>query len=235
MTQSAIVTGANRGIGFAIVNELLMAETHDVLAIVRDASTANALRERFSSFYSDRKLTIKTADLANHREVKILCTEIRMLKNCSVLINNAGVFSFGTLNIEQLDFTSMLYVNFTTPVLLTEAVVDNMKERQAGNIINIGSSAGRKGLSGVGLYGATKHALTGFSESLMKELISSNIKVTTINPAFVDTDMTRNFVGMQGKLKIHVEDIVNSIRLILSLSEGAVIPHIDIECASVVK
>jgi len=233
MKPTAVITGANRGIGFALTKYLLQRGSHDIFAIVRNSAAAEQLQREVATLSCHCRLEIKSANLESEVEVASLCHEIRTLEHCDLLINNAGIFEAGSLDRNEGDNSRLFAVNFTAAVKFMAAVAEQMKIRRAGNIINIGSSAGRKGLSGIGMYGATKYALVGFSESLMRELIGFDIKVTTINPAFVDTDMTRGFTAMQDKVKIQVEDIVNTVRLILSLSKGAVIPHIDIACCSV--
>jgi short-subunit dehydrogenase len=177
------------------------------------------------------RLVIKVVDFSDTDAVQTLCHDLGKNKNLAVLINNAGIFMPGTTDIEYQNLLDMTEVNFFAPFLLTQAVSHAMQKNKQGYIINIASNAARRVISGIGAYSASKHALLGLSGSLMLELLPHNIKVTNINPGFTNTDMTRHFPNLADDEKIQPQDIVNCISFLLSLSPGAIIPNIDVECA----
>ncbi|OCJ29074.1 SDR family oxidoreductase [Serratia sp. 14-2641] len=231
MKKFAVITGASRGIGKAITEDFIKKAVFDVMAIVRTPSLAEHLREEWTMLNPACRLVIKVVDFSDTDAVQTLCHDLGKNKNLAVLINNAGIFMPGTTDIEYQNLLDMTEVNFFAPFLLTQAVSHAMQKNKQGYIINIASNAARRVISGIGAYSASKHALLGLSGSLMLELLPHNIKVTNINPGFTNTDMTRHFPNLADDEKIQPQDIVNCISFLLSLSPGAIIPNIDVECA----
>lgn len=231
MKKLAVITGASRGIGKAITEDFIKKASFDVMAIVRTTSLSEQLREEWRMLNPACHIVIKTADFDDADSVQTLCHDLGKNKNLAVLINNAGIFMPGTTDIEYQDLLDMTKVNFFAPFLLIQAVSHVMQKNKQGYIINIASNSARRTISGIGAYSASKHALLGISGSLMLELLPYNIKVTNINPGFTNTDMTRNFPYVEDDEKIQPQDIVNCISFLLSLSPGAIIPHIDVECS----
>ena len=102
-------------------------------------------------------------------------------------------------------------------------------KQRSGTIINIASDAGKIGYAGWGAYCASKFGLVGLSESLYKEVAPYGIKVTTLCPSWVDTDMAK-ISGLATKEMISPADILNTVRWLLSLSAGAVVKELAIKC-----
>ncbi len=174
-----LVTGATKGIGRAIAEELK--SVGHVFATGRDE---NALK-------SFEKYCV--CDLAC--QIDIL-TEFVKENDIDILINNAGEYIYGgicDMNAEQTEH--IIAVNLTAPVKLASAVCGNMKSKKWGRIINIGSISGVMGEANASLYSATKSGLIGFTKALALELAEYNITVNTINPGWVDTDLGKNSIA----------------------------------------
>ncbi|WP_266205637.1 3-ketoacyl-ACP reductase [Pontibacter kalidii] len=186
--KNALVTGAGKGIGRAIalalaeegVNVALMARTTSQLEEVAGAVTAKGVTA-----------AVVTADVTDIHAVNSAVAQAReQLGPIDILINNAGVGAFAKfLEMEPEKWESIIKVNLLGPYYVTRAVLPEMIERQTGDIINISSTAGQKGAPVTSAYSASKFGLIGMSESLMQEVRKHNIRVSTLTPSTVATDM----------------------------------------------
>ncbi|WP_299760676.1 3-ketoacyl-ACP reductase [uncultured Pontibacter sp.] len=186
--KNALVTGAGKGIGRALaialaaegVNVALMARTTSQLEEVAEAVKAKGV-----------KAAVITADVTDIEAVNTAVAQAReQLGPIDILINNAGVGAFGKfLEMEPEKWESIIKVNLMGPYYVTRAVLPEMMERQTGDIVNVSSTAGQKGAPVTSAYSASKFGLIGMSESLMQEVRKHNIRVTTLTPSTVATDM----------------------------------------------
>ena len=112
------------------------------------------------------------------------------LGTIDILINNAGIGAFGKfLELEPAQWENIIKVNLMGPYYVTRAVLPEMIERQTGDIVNVSSTAGLKGAPVTSAYSASKFGLIGMSESLMQEVRKHNIRVTTLTPSTVATEL----------------------------------------------
>lgn len=110
-----------------------------------------------------------------------------------ILVNNAGISSFANfMDLEPQRWEEIIKVNLFGPYYMTRAVLPEMIERKAGDILNISSTAGKNGAAVTSAYSASKFALIGMSESLMQEVRKHNISVSTLMPSTVATDMAKD-------------------------------------------
>jgi NAD(P)-dependent dehydrogenase (short-subunit alcohol dehydrogenase family) len=146
-------------------------------------------------------------------------------------VNNAGIAilkPFDQLSLEDWDAT--MATNLRSLYLVTREVLPSMRARRRGDIVNIASLAGRNGFAGGTAYAASKHAVLGFSRSLMLEVRKENIRVITVCPGSVDTPLIQH----QGMLKPDVtrilrpEDVAESIVAALALPERAMVSELDV-------
>lgn len=186
--KSALITGAGKGIGKAIaialakegVNVGLLARTTAQLEEVAAELRAQGI-----------KAAVATADVADINSVNEAVKQIgAKLGPIDILINNAGTAKFGKfLELEPAEWEHIIRVNLLGTYYVTRAVLPEMIERQTGDIINISSTAGQRGAPVTSAYSASKFAVIGFSESLMQEVRKHNIRVSTLTPSTVATDM----------------------------------------------
>ena len=178
--QTAVITGASRGIGRAIA--LRISATHHVVALARTRGELDSLANEIQSLGGSCD-TIESS-VADANAVARALDGVR----ADVLVNNAGVgFLKPMLELTPDEWQTMVDVNFNALFHVTRALLPGMVQRGRGHIVMIGSIAGRTASVGGTCYAATKHAVMGFSESLMLEVRDKGVKVSVVNPGSVAT------------------------------------------------
>lgn len=190
--KTALVTGAGKGIGKAIVTALAKEGVH-VGLIARTSTDLEQASAQIEQTYGVR-VSIAAADISNRVEVEQAVQKIEEeLGSIDILVNNAGIAKFGKLvDMPPEDWEQIIQVNLMGTYYVTRAVLPGMIERNHGNIINISSSAGERAFATSSAYCASKFALMGLTESLMQEVRKHNIRVTALTPSTVNTDLAKN-------------------------------------------
>jgi 3-oxoacyl-[acyl-carrier protein] reductase len=186
--KNAIITGAGKGIGRALAIALAQEGVNIGLMARTDADLQNVAAEL-------KQFGVRTATAAvNVADIDAVNAAVSQLKSdlgaIDILINNAGISSFGSfMELDPSRWEEIVKVNLFGPYYVTRAVLPEMIERKIGDIINISSTAGKNGAAVTSAYSASKFALIGMSESLMQEVRKHNIRVSTMLPSTVATDM----------------------------------------------
>jgi 3-oxoacyl-[acyl-carrier protein] reductase len=178
----AVVTGGSRGIGKAIVDELLNSGHHVVVADINiDGLSANGQALSFE------KLDVTNAEASNALLEKV----VKEHGSIDVLVNNAGVTRDGLLmRMSEADWDLVLNINLKGVFNVTKAAIRPMMSQKRGKIINIASVVGISGNPGQANYCASKAGVIGFTKSVAKEVASRNITVNAVAPGYIETDMT---------------------------------------------
>jgi 3-oxoacyl-[acyl-carrier protein] reductase len=230
MTNSiAIVTGASKGVGRALAIGLAR-DGFKVAAMARSIDKLGTIAKE-AGVPESSVLPIRL-DLS---DVQSIVAAVRAIPadfgKLAIVVNNAAEGGAGTLDVGVEKFQSLLNVNVAGPFRLLQEVVPLLRERKDGLIVNVASRAGKIGFAGWGAYGASKFALVGLSESLYRELAPHGIKVTTLCPSWIDTDMAREGgTPLSSEQMIQPDDLMKTIRWLMSLSPSACVREIMIEC-----
>lgn len=189
--KNALITGAGKGIGRALAIALAQ-EGVNVGLIARTEADLQNLAEELKTF--NVHVAIATADVASIDSVNAAVAKVKTdLGAIDILINNAGISSFGSfMELEPARWEEIVKVNLFGAYYVTRAVLPEMIDRKTGDIVNISSTAGQRGAAVTSAYSASKFALIGLSESLMQEVRKHNIRVTTLTPSTVATDMAKD-------------------------------------------
>lgn len=225
----AIITGASRGIGYAAA-EYFAKENYDLVLLARNEKLLNEVAESIHKNINDQiKITTKSIDVSDTTQVSTTMSEILSnLKRVDVLFNSAGVFKTGTSDANPSDFSDVLDINVKGIFNIIHSVVPTMKKQRSGYIFNLSSMAGKRAIGKHGgAYCASKFAVSGFSDALSNELLEYDVKVTSICPGYVNTDMTSGF-GHNPKDMIQVSDIIKTIDYLLSLGPQVIIKDLEI-------
>ena len=186
--EIVLVTGASRGIGAAIADELA-AQGATVIGTATSESGARAIGERLAG-HGGHGRELNVADAA---AVETLIDSIgREFGAVSILVNNAGITRDNLLmRMKDEDWQAILDTNLTSVYRTSKAVVRGMMKARKGRIINIASVIGVTGNAGQANYAAAKAGIIAFSKSLAKEIGSRGVTVNVVAPGFIDTDMTK--------------------------------------------
>lgn len=229
--KTALITGAGKGIGKAIalafakegINLALTARTAKDLALV----TAEAKK-----INPEIKISYFTSDVSDNNSVISAVDTLKYeLGQIDILINNAGIGKFGNfMDLSVDEWESIIKTNLLGAYYVIRAVLPEMKARKSGDIVNISSTAGLKGAAATSAYSASKFGLIGLSESLMQEVRKENIRVLTMTPSTIATDMAVNLKLTDGNPEkvMQAEDIAEIIVSNLKLSRRVLVKDISI-------
>jgi short-subunit dehydrogenase len=220
----AVVTGASRGIGRAIA--LRLSETHEIVAIARDAAKLVQLAREITSLGG--VCSVEPLDLADASAIERQLYGIQ----ADVLVNNAGVITKKPLlRLTPDEWQEMMDVNVSALFHVTRQLLPGMIDRGHGHIINIASIAGRSAFPNGTGYVATKHAVLGFSESLMLEVRDAGVKVSVVMPGSVATDMKVSDSTDQSWM-LKPEDVAGVVAQILSMPSHALTYQVEVRASN---
>ena len=186
--KTALITGAGRGIGRATAIAFAK-EGINVGLVGKTAANLEEVAKELSEYGVN--VTMATADVSDNESVIAAVEHVKAeLGSIDILINNAGIGKFGKfLELSPEEFKNIIDVNLMGVYYVTRSVLPEMIERQAGDIINISSTAGQKGAPVTSAYSASKFGVLGLTESLMLEVRKHNIRVSALTPSTVATDL----------------------------------------------
>ncbi len=206
--KTALVSGANRGIGKAIAEALLENGANKVYAGARNIASLDELKDKYEGRLVPVELDVtKDESIANAANTA---------SDIDILVNNAGVLAYG--NFAQGNVLDSMQTNFDVNVWglvkLTNAFYNNIKAKESGAIVSISSVAGLANMPAILTYSASKAAVHSIVQGVRGELKDSNILVAGVYPGPIDTDMAKGF-DMD---KDSPENVANNI--IKAMSEG---------------
>ena len=222
--QVAIVTGASRGIGAAILQALAKAN-----AIVIGTATSEKGAEAISKEIGDlgAKGAGRVLDVRDAGACSALVEAVQQeFGSVAILVNNAGVTRDNLLaRMKDEEWDEIQATDLKSVFVLSRAVLRGMMKARSGRIVNVTSVVGFTGNAGQTNYAAAKAGMVGFSKSLAREVGSRNITVNCVAPGFIETDMTRALAEDQVKKLVEnvplgrlgrVEDIAQAVLFLCS-------------------
>lgn len=180
----AVITGASSGIGAATARALA-AEGYKVALLARRLDRIEAIAAEL-----DNGSIAVQADVTDRDQLVAAAQRVQdELGGADVLVNNAGTMLLGPFSSSRRDdYRAMIEANLLGAITATEVFLNQLKDKGAGDLINISSVAGRTARATNGVYAATKWGINGWSESLRQELLP-DVRVTLIEPGVVDTEL----------------------------------------------
>lgn len=212
--MNILVTGASRGIGKTIANELK--KIGNLYVAARNEKLLQELKPK--SYF--------VCDLSNEYEVAKLGEYIESNK-IDVLVNNAGEYIYSSVDDTKLNkLNHIIAVNLKSPIYLASRAVPYMKEKKWGRIINIGSISGVMGEANASLYSASKAGLIGFTKATGLELAQYGITVNTINPGWVDTELGKDSINESEFSEEEILDCIPQRRYVKPKEVAAMVKYL---------
>ncbi len=221
----ALVTGASRGIGAAIAKKLAQDGFHVALNYSSNEARARELCDAIVA--SGGSAEPVGFDVSQSAQVDEKIDALaKTYGPMAVLVNNAGITIDGLLmRLKDEDLEKTLAVDLKGAIYCTRAATKQMMRARQGSVIQISSVIGEMGNAGQGAYAAAKAGLIGFSKSIAKELASRHIRVNTVTPGFIETDMTGALTNEQKEAILRTvplgflgttEDVANLVSFLAS-------------------
>jgi 3-oxoacyl-[acyl-carrier protein] reductase len=218
--RTALVTGAGKGIGRAVAHALAREGVH-VGLVARTNADIERVADEIRGAVDGARASVAAADVADRAAIDAAVASVRdELGEIDILINNAGEARFGSvLDMEPEVWERMYRVNVLGTLHATRAVVPGMIARRRGDVINVASTAGEKGVATTGAYAASKAAVLRLTESLAAEVRKHDVRVTALLPSTVDTGMAAGLglkIGPPERM-MQVEDVAELVIATLRL------------------
>lgn len=226
--KTALVTGSSRGIGESIALRL----SHlgiNVVITGRDTKKLEVLKQKMQLIGTAPHMVV--ADISDPATPKKLLEEtIQIFGRLDILINNAGYAVTKSISdTSSNEWDHMMAINARGPFLLCQASIPHLQKSECATIINISSVVERMGYENQAAYAASKHALMGFSKVLAKEVQPLGIRVHTIAPGGVATDMVKTMrADLDISNLISPEEITDIVVFLLEYRGNAMIDNIDV-------
>lgn len=187
----ALITGGGRGLGKATALAFAQ-EGINVAIIGRNESTLIETVKEIEAL--GVKAAYLTFDVSNYDEVKAAIDRLNLeFGTFDILVNNAGIASFGSLlDMDPQEWVDIINTNLLGTYFVTKAVLPQLIEKNQGDIINVSSTAGLNGAATTSAYSASKFGVIGLSDSLMREVRKYNIRVCTLMPSTIASDMSKD-------------------------------------------
>ncbi len=187
-TKIAIVTGGAKGIGKAIVEGLVR---KNVTVVVADYNKENLIKLQKELKQEGSYIDIFSADVSKKEEVKALVKyTIDKYKRIDILVNNAGISQYGLItDVTDEEWNKIINTNLYSAFAMIREVADIMISQKSGCIVNISSVWGLVGACMESVYAITKAGIDALTKSMAKELGPSNIRVNSVAPGMINTDM----------------------------------------------
>lgn len=228
--KNALITGGSRGLGKAVAIALAKEGVNVAITGRNIASLEETVAEIKSLGVNSAYASF---DVSDKNEVKSGIENLTgNFGTFDILVNNAGIAAFGGfLEMEENQWEDIVKTNLFGPYYVSRAVVPGMIEKNGGDIINVSSTAGLKGNAVTSAYSASKAGLIGLSESLMFELRKKNIRVATLTPSTIASDMSKDVLkitdGNPEKV-LQPEDFAELIVDILKFNKRAMLASASI-------
>lgn len=198
--KNVLVTGGSRGIGAATVKMFMQSGANVAFNYNKNYRLSDNLAIECAKY--EGKIYFNECDVSDYSEVEGFVQKvIKQIGDIDILVNNAGIWEYGAVDELTVDsWRKTMQINLDSAFYFTHLIVKHMKEKGTkGSIINLSSTAGQRGEAFHSHYAATKGALISFTKSLATELGPDGIRVNSVAPGWVNTDMSAKTIEKEGE------------------------------------
>jgi len=216
--KTAVVTGASRGIGYAIADSLCAAGATVIMGARSTDDLEKAAAELSAKHAPARAIAVR-CDVRSQQDCENLIETAAKEGGIDILINNAGIGRFAPVSeMAPDDWRAVIQTNLDSLFYCTHAALPHLASRGTSWVINIGSLAGKNAFPGGAAYNASKFGLIGFSEALMQEVRHDGVRVSYIMPGSVATEFghPQSGGGANEEWKVQPEDIAQIVMDLLN-------------------
>ncbi|MGQ3887891.1 SDR family oxidoreductase [Legionella sp. CNM-1927-20] len=237
MSKVAFITGAAGGIGQAITENFIK---HGYFVALVDQQREQLIRltHELNKKYQlkpEKQLRTFNIDITDSTQVKATVNKILSQHNkIDILFNGAGIARIGGIDMSPQSFEEIIRVNLFGTFNCIHEIAPIMKKQSSGYIFNVASRQGKMGGANLAGYASSKFGVVGLSESILKELIDTGVKVTALCPSYTNTSMM-DLLDFPREEMLSPEDIVKTVNYLLSLSTPACVKEVLIEVRKLVK
>ncbi len=222
--RTALITGASRGIGFAIAETLGRLGAKLAICARNPTALENAARKLRAN---DNEVLAVRADVTRSADIASFVQKtLQTLGPIDILVNNAGIGYFGPVqNATEENWDSVLDTNLKSVFLVTKAVAPGMIERRTGHVINIASLAGKNTFKNGAIYCASKWGLMGLTGCMAEDLREFGIRTSAICPGSVNTEFSPQ-TGKDGGKLLQSDDIAHAVEMIVAQAPQSFISEV---------
>lgn len=232
--KKVAVTGATRGIGFALAEAFAQAGA-DVAVCGTNEELLKKTADALGAFGG--KVYAAKCDISKSEDCEaFVAGTVKELGGLDVLVNNAGITKDGlAVRMSEADWDAVINVNLTGTFLMSKAALKVMFKQRSGNIVNVSSVIGQMGNAGQANYAASKAGIIGLTKSLAKEFGSRGVRVNAVAPGFVRTAMTdalseemkeKAFAAIPLKRFAEPQDIAKAVMFLASQDAAYITGHV---------
>lgn len=211
--KTCLITGATGGVGISLAK--ILVKKYNLIIVSRNLKKLNLLKKKLNNNMSNKIECIK-CNFSDFKSVNFFLKKIKK-KKIDVLINNAAIFDINNFDKESNQRTiEIININLISHMIITKAVIKNMKKNKFGKIVFLGSTSSYKGEKNTVSYCVSKHGILGLSKSLNDEFNKFNIQSYIISPGIIKTNMSKKIKNQNINTYISPDEISEYIDFIIS-------------------
>ena len=227
--KNCLITGATGGLGKEMA-KLLVGKNCNLFLTGTNNSKLSTFSKELKISNKEVKIFYEPAELDNTEKIYKLIKQVRKeFSSIDILINCAGIFLRKPLCDSSLEEIKNCFdVNVQAPILLSKEFSQDMVKKRWGRIVNIGSSSSYQGFKNSSVYCATKHALLGFSRSILDELKKYNVRTFCVSPSSIKTEMGKILVDQDFNTFLNPKEIAESVLFVISYDKEMIIDELKL-------